>query len=134
MATHPERNSDLDTLCDNDLTWPYEAYEFILESIDMASDSQGPEDVEIHLSGRQIALAAKDLAREWFGLMAPTVFAFWGITSTRNLGEMVFKLIEYGMLTRQEGDRIEDFDGIFNIPDDLVSGYRIVLPGDNLRE
>lgn len=134
MAAHSERNSDLDSLCDKDPSWPYEAYEFVLEAIDLASESQGPGDVEIHLSGRQIALAARELARESFGLMAPTVFSFWGIATTRNLGEMVFKLIECGMLSRQEGDRIEDFDSVFSIPDDLVSGYRIVPPGDNLRE
>ena len=134
MATHPDRNTDLDSLCDSDPSWPYEAYEFVLEAIELAGDSQEPGDAEIHLSGRQIALAAKELAREWFGLMAPTVFSFWGITTTRNLGEMVFKLIDCGMLTRQEGDRVEDFDNIFMIPDDLVSGYRILLPGGNVRE
>ena len=134
MATHPDRNSDLEKLCDSDPTWPYEAYEFILEAIELASDIQEPGSAEIHLSGRQIALAAKQLAIEWFGLMAPTVFSFWGVASTRDMGELVFKLIEFGMLTRQEGDRIEDFDDIFAIPDDLVSGYRIILPLDHSRE
>ena len=71
MATHPDRNSDLEKLCDSDPTWPYEAYEFILEAIELASDIQEPGSAEIHLSGRQIALTAKQLAIEWFGLMAP---------------------------------------------------------------
>lgn len=134
MATHPDRNTGLDSLCDSDTTWPYEAYEFVLEAIELAGDFQEPGNAEIHLSGRQIAFAAKQLAQEWFGLMAPTVFSFWGIDTTRDLGEMVFKLIDCGMLTRQEGDRVEDFDDIFKIPDDLLSGYRIVLPGDKARE
>ena len=100
MATHPDRNSDLEKLCDSDPTWPYEAYEFILEAIELASDIQEPGSAEIHLSGRQIALTAKQLAIEWFGLMAPTVFSFWGVASTRDMGELVFKLIEFGMLTK----------------------------------
>ena len=74
MANQPDRNTDLESLCDSDPTWPYEAYEFVLEAIQLAGDSQEQGVAEIHLSGRQIAMAAKELAREWFGLMAPTVF------------------------------------------------------------
>ncbi|MBU6294936.1 MAG: hypothetical protein KJS91_09660 [Planctomycetes bacterium] len=124
-----ERQPDLNSFCENDSTWPYEAYEFVLEAIERASGA-GPESGidEIHLSGRQIAVSALELAREWFGLMAPTVFECWGIRTTRNLGEMVFKLIEGGLLTRQDGDRVEDFDCVFNIPDDLVAGYTIAVP------
>lgn len=134
MSTQPERNADLDSLCDSDPSWPYEAYEFVLGAIELASDSLDSGETEIHLSGRQIALAARDLARDWFGLMAPTVFSFWGITTTRHLGDMVFKLIDSGLLTRQEGDKVEDFDNIFTIPDDLVAGYRIALPIGHLSE
>ena len=77
-----------------------------------------------HLSGAELAWACRDLALEQFGLLAPTVLAHWGITRTEDFGRIVFMLIDVGLLTRQESDRIEDFVAVYDFADVFRAGYR----------
>jgi uncharacterized repeat protein (TIGR04138 family) len=135
------RHPDLERLVESDRTWPYEAYEFVLNSLDFAAreiqDSQGQsleDDAESnptgdchHVDGRQIALAARELAQQEFGQMAPVVFSQWGIESTSDLGKIIFKLIEVGLLNKNEKDSIADFEGIYAIPDELLHGFQIKI-------
>jgi uncharacterized repeat protein (TIGR04138 family) len=138
MSMNTPRNPDIEPLCDDDSPWPYEAYEFVLEAVDRAgqelNDTTDSPLVnptqEVHLTGKQIALAARTLAREQFGLMATTVFEAWGVTTTADLGTIVFRLIGAGLLSQQEDDRLEDFHDIYAIPAELIQGYAIPIPTD----
>lgn len=137
MPMSAPRNPDIEPLCDDDSPWPYEAYEFVLEAVDRAgqdlnevTDTLGNPATEVHLTGRQIALAARTLAREQFGLMATTVFEAWGVKGTIDLGTMVFRLIGAGLLSQQENDRVEDFQDVYAIPEELVQEYAITIPND----
>jgi uncharacterized repeat protein (TIGR04138 family) len=138
MSMSTPRNPDIEPLCDDDSPWPYEAYEFVLEAVDRAGQELNDStelplmnpNQEVHLTGRQIALAARTLAREQFGLMASTVFEAWSVTSTTDIGTIVFRLIGAGLLSQQENDRLEDFQDIYAIPSDLIQGYAITIPND----
>ena len=138
MSMNTPRNPDIEPLCDDDSPWPYEAYEFVLEAVDRAgqelNDTTDSPLVnptqEVHLTGKQIALAARILAREQFGLMATTVFEAWGVTTTADLGTIVFRLVGAGLLSQQEDDRLEDFHDIYAIPAELIQGYAIPIPTD----
>jgi len=66
-----------------------------------------------HVSGEELARACRDLAIEQYGLLARTVLAHWGIGSTRDLGEIVYALIDAGLLVRQPDDKPEDFHGVY---------------------
>jgi len=57
-------------------------------------------------------------------LLALTVLDHWGITSTQDLGRIVFMLIDVGLLARQESDRIEDFDAVYDFAEVFRAGYR----------
>ncbi len=67
-----------------------------------------------HISGEELAWACRDLALEQFGLTSRTVLTHWGIRSTEDIGKIVFVLIEVGLLMPHDGDRIEDFDAVFD--------------------
>ncbi len=45
--------------------------------------------------------------------MARTVLEHWGVRSTRDLGEIVFALVDCGVLVKQEGDCVREFEGVF---------------------
>ncbi|HEX5724428.1 MAG TPA: Minf_1886 family protein [Longimicrobiaceae bacterium] len=66
-----------------------------------------------HITGRELAEGCRDLALDRYGLMARSVLEFWGIRSTRDLGEIVFALVECGVLVKQDEDSLDDFDGVF---------------------
>ena len=66
-----------------------------------------------HVSGSELAHACRELALEQYGLLARTVLAHWGIVSTGDFGEIVYALIDAGLLVRQDQDRLEDFNRVY---------------------
>jgi len=76
-----------------------------------------------HISGPELAEGCRDLALDRWGLMARSVLEFWGITSTRDLGEIVFALVDLGVLVKQEDDSIEGFEGVFDFAEAFDRSY-----------
>ncbi len=68
-----------------------------------------------------------DLARKEFGLLARLVFRQWGIHRTTDIGEIVFNLIDAGLLSKNESDCREDFESPMNLERALVADYVISL-------
>lgn len=66
-----------------------------------------------HVSGAEVAEAVRGLALERFGPLARTVLEHWGIHSTGDIGEIVFALVDCGILVKQPEDTREDFEGLF---------------------
>ena len=46
-----------------------------------------------HISGKELALACRDLALEKFGVMAALVLEHWGVHSSADLGDVVNDLL-----------------------------------------
>ena len=95
-------------------------YLFVLAALEYA---QGKLPARRHLSGAELAWACRDFALEQFGLLAPVVLAHWGITSTADLGRMVFTLIDVGLLARQPSDKLQDFDAVYDFAEVFRAGY-----------
>lgn len=81
-------------------------------------------EVRRHVSGQELAWACRDLAIEQFGLLAPHVWAYWGIASTEDIGRMVFTLVDVGLLVTQPGDEEMDFTGVFDVAEAFGGPYR----------
>ena len=96
-------------------------YLFVLAALEFA---QGRLPARRHLSGGELAWACRDFALEQFGLLAQAVLEYWGVTNTQDLGRIVFMLIDVGLLARQENDRLEDFERVYEFADVFRAGYR----------
>jgi uncharacterized repeat protein (TIGR04138 family) len=96
-------------------------YLFVLAALEYA---QGRLPARRHLSGAELSWACRDFALEQFGLLAESVLSYWGITSTHDLGKIVFMLIDVGLLARQDSDQLEDFDNVYAFADVLRDGCR----------
>lgn len=70
-----------------------------------------------HISGAELAGGVRDLAIERFGPMARTVLEHWGIQTTSDVGDVVFALIEQGVLIKHDDDDREDFTDVFDFDD-----------------
>src|SRR5262245_59445252 len=94
-----------------------EAYDFTLSALTHAQrmfGKEAPGEAEKigpmhHLTGRELLEGVCDYARREFRLMAPVVFQIWGVRKTGDFGEIVFHLIEAGVLCKTDADRREDF-------------------------
>ena len=76
-----------------------------------------------HVTGEELAESVRQLAMDRFGLLARTVLEYWGIHSTTDIGEIVFLLVDHGVLTKQETDRIEDFEGLYSFEQVFEAEY-----------
>ena len=51
--------------------------------------------------------------------MAKAVLEYWGITSTLDFGEIVYLLIEEGIMSKTKHDKIEDFTDVFDFDEEF---------------
>jgi uncharacterized repeat protein (TIGR04138 family) len=87
------------------------AYIFILSALHFTIERL-PE--PRHITGRELAEGCRDLAIDRWGLMARSVLEYWGIRSTRDLGAIVFALVECGVLVKRDDDSLTDFEHVFD--------------------
>lgn len=101
-----------------------DAYLFLREALDhtqkhatqSSRDTRGtrtekvPESMLVrHVTGQELLDGIRQYALEQFGPMVLTVFDEWGIRSCTDFGEIVFNMVEIGLLAKTEKDSREDF-------------------------
>jgi uncharacterized repeat protein (TIGR04138 family) len=59
--------------------------------------------------------------------MARGVFHMWGINETDDFGEIVFNLVDSGLMYTTNDDRRSDFHNIYDLDQALVQNFRIQL-------
>jgi uncharacterized repeat protein (TIGR04138 family) len=96
------------------------AYGFVLAALHYVLEGL---DEPRHISGAELAAGVRDLAIERFGPMARTVLEHWGVCSTADVGDIVFALVDHGILIRQDQDSLEDFAGVFDFDDAFDREY-----------
>jgi uncharacterized repeat protein (TIGR04138 family) len=107
----------------------YEAYQFICDAVNFTQDRLGRlleddnTEIDQHVSGGELVRGACTLAVQEYGLMAPVVFKLWGIRSTEDFGDMVFRLIGAERLSRSERDDPEDFHDLFDLDKALAEEF-----------
>jgi uncharacterized repeat protein (TIGR04138 family) len=105
-----------ETLLRTNRRYQPEAYNFVYEALDWTLHHliEGPAEPARHVAGKQLLEGIRQFAIEKFGLLTPTVFASWGVTRTDDWGEIVFNLIEYDLMGKQESDQKADFCGVYD--------------------
>jgi uncharacterized repeat protein (TIGR04138 family) len=119
-----------------DPRFAYEAYEFLYEALNHTQKMLGRlptgevaegAERQHHVSGQELLAGIRDLALREFGLMARTVFQMWGIQRTDDFGDIVFNLVEAGLMNKTDEDSRQDFHNVYDLDQALVQGYRIEL-------
>ncbi len=124
-------------LLKRDTRYKLEAYQFVRDALSYAHDELGmgqateeaaeSEDIqaEAHLTGQQLCQAIRVYSIEQFGLMARVVLNNWGITRTGDFGEIVYNLIDIGLMKKSETDRREDFDDVYEFEEAFDRHFKI---------
>lgn len=113
-------NEILERLQDRNPKFHGKAYLFLLSALhSVLARLEEPR----HISGEELAHGVRDLALSQYGPMARTVLGHWGIHGTEDLGEIVFAMVECGVLIKQEEDRREDFQGLFDFEEAFEREY-----------
>lgn len=77
-----------------------------------------------HVAGRELLEGIRDHALEQYGPMALTLLRAWKIGSCADFGEIVFNLIDYGVLSKTEEDSREDFAEIYDFDEAFARPFR----------
>ena len=96
------------------------AYLFVLSALEYC---QARLTERRHISGRELSAACRDLALERYGVMARLVLEAWGVTSTADIGDIVFTLVDLGLLISQPTDRREEFADVFDFDEAFEREY-----------
>ena len=99
-------------IMERDPRYALAAYEFTREALRCASGIVPTG--EAHVSGAELLDAIRRLAIERFGLLTRDVLQSWGVRSTEDFGEIVFNLVDEGLLFKNDEDRREDFRQVFS--------------------
>jgi len=101
-------------LSGRDVRFAPEAYGFILSSLDFERTRSA---IEGHMKANVVVKAVCDLAVLKFGPLAESVLRSWGVTETRNVGEIVYNLIDMEILTKTDDDSFDEFFGVESLPE-----------------
>jgi uncharacterized repeat protein (TIGR04138 family) len=96
-----------------------DAYFFLREALDFTQKLIGRENRGSlrHVTGQELLDGLRQFALQEFGPMAVTVFEEWGVKNCRDFGELVFNMVENGLLAKTEKDSREDFQNGYDFTD-----------------
>ena len=102
---------------ERDTRYKVGAYEFVLNGMEFYLTSIGE---KRHVSGQELAKGLLTFGQKQFGLLAESVLGYWGITRTDDLGNIVYNMIDIGIMSKQKEDSIEHFYNVLDVSDFLA--------------
>jgi len=127
MATEKSGDKLLSEILARDKRYQRDAYAFVTEALTYTVQKAGRAG---HISGRELCEGLREYALKAFGRLARTVLATWGVRRSQDIGEIVFNLVEAGLLRKTEEDRREDFRDVFDFEEAFDRGYEIHLTAE----
>lgn len=109
------------SVLDKDKRYDAEAYSFVMAALSFTTKKLVRKG---HVTGGELLDGIREYALEEFGPMARTVLGHWGIKKTNDFGEIVFNMIDAGMLGKTESDSKKDFADRFDFKDTFDKGCR----------
>lgn len=105
--------SEIDTLIKRDPRYHRDAYDFVREALDH-TQRKVSKDIKKsvrHISGQELLDGIREYALSQFGPMTITVFDAWGVHVCEDFGEIVFNMVDNGILSKTQNDSRADFKG-----------------------
>jgi uncharacterized repeat protein (TIGR04138 family) len=87
-----------------------QAYLFVLAALEYC---QARLTSRRHITGAELAHACRELALQRYGVSARLVLEHWGMRATRDIGDIVFTLVDLGLLISQPQDSRDDFTDVY---------------------
>jgi uncharacterized repeat protein (TIGR04138 family) len=98
-----------------------EALDFTIKVFEKPLDGPGR-----HVSGGELLDGIRKYALQEFGPITKTVLNSWGIHRCEDFGEIVFIMVEKGVLGKTDEDRKEDFSGGYDFEAAFSKPFRPV--------
>jgi uncharacterized repeat protein (TIGR04138 family) len=112
-------------ICDADDRYDPEAYYFVREALDhtITALSRVKDGKPQHVTGKELAMGVRDYALAEFGPLALLALTEWGLHETLDFGEVVYNLIEAGVMGKTPTDSKGDFADVFDFQEAFGRPY-----------
>ena len=118
-TTNP--NDLLETVLQKDSRYTAEAYHFVRDALDFTVRKlKKPR----HVSGQELLDGMREYAIREFGPVAKRVLSEWGIKECVDFGNIVFNLVNEGLLGKTDKDSIEDFSNGYDFNEAFIQPFR----------
>jgi uncharacterized repeat protein (TIGR04138 family) len=77
-----------------------------------------------HITGQELLEGIREYALKEYGPMALTVLSEWGLRRSEDFGEIVFNMVEHGILSKTENDSRKDFQDGYDFEKAFRSPFR----------
>ncbi len=106
----------LDQILAKDNRFHRDGYLFMREALDFTQKQVGRENLNKvrHVTGQELLDGLRQYALQQYGPMTTTVFEEWGIRNCQDFGEIVFNMVESGLLAKTEKDTRDDFQNSYD--------------------
>jgi uncharacterized repeat protein (TIGR04138 family) len=107
----------LESLLAKDTRYHRDAYLLVRDALDFTKTTfverrkslQATE--QLHVTGQELLAGIRTYALAQYGPMTMTVLEEWGVTRCEDFGEIVFNMVDAGLLSKTDSDSREDFQG-----------------------
>ena len=100
--------------------YPLDAFFFVQRGLDFTVRKiHGEPDPQAtsgsrHISGQALCQGLREYALTQYGLLAKTVLKQWHIRGTEDFGQIVFAMVNAGLMQKTPEDSIDDFRCVFD--------------------
>lgn len=108
-----------------DERYTVQAYLFVREGLDHTVKKL---DKPRHVSGQELLAGMREYALEEFGPVTKRVLSEWGINECIDFGNIVFNLVNHGLLGKTDEDSIEDFMSGYDFTEAFIKPFRSATP------
>jgi uncharacterized repeat protein (TIGR04138 family) len=121
-------NAVVDVIRKEDARYDRKAYSFVREGLDHTVKDMEKKHRERlrksrHVTPPELLHGLRAHALDQFGPLAQTVLNDWGVRCCSDFGEIVFNLIDYGVFSKTDTDRREDFSEVYDFADAFVKPF-----------
>ena len=96
-----------------------EGLDYTLKSLKRSSAASG----QRHVTGPELLDGIRQYTLREFGPMSKLVLNEWGISQCQDFGQIVFNLVQHGVLGKSDTDKLEDFSETFTFDEAFVKPY-----------
>ncbi|GHB94073.1 Minf_1886 family protein [Cerasicoccus arenae] len=101
------------------------AYHFVRLGLDhtIKQLKDNPDRESRHVSGQELLSGIRDYALDQYGPLSYTLLTHWGLNTCEDFGDIVFNLVEWGVLGKTENDQREDFSGGYDFREAFLQPF-----------
>ena len=103
----------IEAVLKRDPRYQRDAYVFVREALDF-TQKKVCKDIKKgirHVSGQELLAGIRDFGLSQYGPMTLLVLQEWGVHACEDFGEIVFNMVEGGILSKTPSDSRDDFKG-----------------------